>query len=370
MASYCFAISEDEILLEQEEAFDLFENTQEKINPYSKQALKAIIEKEYNLNSAEGIFKEQLEYKFQKGIINDVGLSLKTRSTFTESINDDSSHLLFRPNIIDLGIKGKFKGEKEAFNTLFELAPEHENFFNKLVLDAWIETTRIPNNVLLFGNSRTPTGLEGGMSAFLIPFATRSQTARNLGNARKTGLRLKGEYKYFDYDIGGYSSDTYLSEFMPGVEGNIWLQAKPFANKKEKLGNLIVAAGYNTGVRNSKDFNVVSTALSYEHKKFWTRAEYQYANGSNGASGLSEKTRQGWNITAAYRLTKKLEILARYDEFDPNMNIKTLNQREYTAGINYYLLGQGLRFIFNYVFCQNQTPNPSHKIIFSTQILL
>ena len=98
--------------------------------------------------------------------------------------------------------------------------------------------------------------------------------------------------------------------------------------------------------------------------------EYAVANGSNGGSGLTSKHRQGWYVTLGYHLTKKLELLARYDDFNPDKKIHNNNQREYTAGINYYLKGQSLKLILNYIYCQNQAKSNSHRILLGTQIAL
>lgn len=69
-------------------------------------------------------------------------------------------------------------------------------------------------------------------------------------------------------------------------------------------------------------------------------------------------------------LTKKLQLLARYDEFDPNHEIDNNKSREYSVGLNYFIKGQGLRLILNYVFCQNEAAKDSHRIMLGTQILL
>ena len=359
-------ILEKPILLEPEE-----KKQSEKINPYTKKALKGIIEKEYDLNSPEGMFHNQLRAEFNKGPIKDVGLQANFINTIGETIDENDADFKFNPQLINVGVKGKFRSEKEGYNLLFDLTPNmHENFFHRLVLDAWVETNRIPHHTLMFGTSRPNVGYEGGMSPYLVPFLSRSQTARNFGNIRKTGIRLKGDYKYIDYDIGGYSSDTWYTEFFPGVETDLWVNFKPFANVKDKIGNLNIGGGIEAGGRNGQDFFVTSAALRYDYKKFWLRAEFQNADGSNGSSGLTDKKRWGYNVTIAYRITKKLELLLRYDDFDPDKTKANNNTREYTAGINYFILGQTARIMLNYVFCQNLAAHDSHKIILGTQFLL
>lgn len=339
------------------------------ISPYTKEALRGIIEKDYDLKSPDGMFHNQLQKNFVNGPLSQIGTQFSYQGNFSETFSNESN-FKYTPALVNVGIKGKFKSKKEGFNTLFDLTPMHQNFFHRAVLDAWIETNRIKNHTLMFGTSRPTVGIEGGQSPYTLPFINRTQTARNFANVRKTGIRLKGNYKYADYDIGGYSSDTWYSEFMPGVETDLWLNLKPLAASNGKYGNLNLGGGITTGERNSHDFFVTSAAVAYDYKKFWMRAEYQNADGSNGASGITEKKRWGYNITLAYHITKKLEALLRFDDFDPDKDKTNNNTREYTAGVNYYLLGQTARLILNYIFCENQNKSDSHKLIFGTQFLL
>ena len=67
---------------------------------------------------------------------------------------------------------------------------------------------------------------------------------------------------------------------------------------------------------------------------------------------------------------KKGTIYMHHDEFDNDKNISNNNTREYSAGLNYYIKGQALRLILNYVFCQNQAGQDSHRIMLGTQIAI
>ncbi len=359
-------------LIEGEHEIILEKPKVEEVNPYTKQALKGIISKDYDLNSSAGIFKEQLTYKYKRGILKDTTLHGHMIHTLGETFNDNDKDFNYDTSLINVGLSGKFKSNKEKYTLLFDLTPDiFEDFSHRFVLDAHIETTRIKNHTILFGSSRPQLGYEGGNSAKTIPFLTRSQAARNFSNARKTGIKIDGRYKWVDYEVGGFSSDIQYHEFFPGVEGNVWVDFKPLANLNEKkAGKLYLGGGVSTGERNSKDFTVASSALRYDREKFWARAEYQHADGSNGGSGITERKGYGYNVTLAYRLTKKLEFLLRFDDFDKDKSIKNNNTREYTAGLNWYILGQGARIMLNYVFCENEAKKDSHRIILGTQIIL
>lgn len=358
-------IFEKPVILEPEE------RAQEKISPYTKEALRGIIQKDYDLNSSQGMFHDQLEFEFKRGIVKTAGFHAQLITTFNETINYQSN-FKYNTSLLNVGLGGKFRSEKESYNLLFDLTPGvYEDFSHNFILDAFIQTKRIPNHTVLFGTSRPQLGYEGGQSAKTIPFVMRSQSARNFSNARKTGVRIDGSYKWLDYEVAGLSSDVRYHQFIPGVEGNLWLDFKPLANLDEKkYGKLYTGGGFASGRRNSTDFSVASAAVRYYKDKFWMLGEYQYADGSNGGSGLSNKRGYGYNLTLAYRLTKKLEFLLRYDDFDSDKSVKNNNSREYTAGLNWYILGQCARIMMNYVFCENESKHDSHKIILATQIVL
>ena len=90
---------------------------------------------------------------------------------------------------------------------------------------------------------------------------------------------------------------------------------------------------------------------------------------SNGTRVSTDKA-DGFAYTLGYKVHPRLQLIARYDQFDPNRDVSNNTRREYTAGINYFIKGQALRLILNYVFCDNQDREDSHRIILGTQILL
>ena len=344
---------------------------EEKVSPYTKEALRAIITKDYDLNSSKGMFDKQLTAEFHRGIIKNTTFHTHVINTLGESISDSDNDFTNDVQLINVGLSGKFKGEKENYSVLFDLTPNvFEDFSHGFILDAFIESRRIKNNTILVGASRPQVGYEGGNSAKTIPFLMRSQTARTFSNVRKTGIKVDGKYKWVDYEVGGFSSDVRYYEFFPGVEGNLWIDLKPLANIEEKYGKLYVGGGISKGERNSVDFQVVSSAIRYYREKFWMLAEFQQADGSNGGGGLTMNEAYGYNLTLAYRLTKKLEFLLRYDDFDSNKSIKNNNTKEYTAGINWYILGQCARVILNYIYCDNEARENSHRILLGTQFIL
>ena len=107
------------IILEPEERAQ-----EEKISPYTKQALKGIIEKEYDLNSSAGMLKEQLTAQFHRGIIKNTTLHAHMIHTLSETIADDDKDFNYDTSLINVGLSGKFRSDKEKYTLLFDLTPD------------------------------------------------------------------------------------------------------------------------------------------------------------------------------------------------------------------------------------------------------
>lgn len=272
---------------------------------------------------------------------------------------------------INLGLDGHLKDRNGDFRIMLNVSPlSNRDFSHMLFSDVYIATNKIPNHRIWLGNTRPMVGMEGGYSPFLLPFIARSQISRNFGTVRRLGARIDGNYDLVDYNLGLYSSDTYWQAFFPGTEFIGWINFKPLGKTDGKYGALKIGSGIQTGERQC-DYTVKGAYIGYEYKKWWLNFEYSDANGYNGPIGYSvNKRASGFYSTLAYKLTPKVQCLLRYDQFDPNKNISHNKRKEYTAGINYFVKGQALKLVLNYVFCQDQATKNSHRILLGTQIVL
>lgn len=286
-------------------------------------------------------------------------------------IEDDNFNGYYNFNYINLGLDGALKNNNGDFRLMLNVSPlSSRNFAQALFADAYIATNKIPHHRIWVGNTRPPVGYEGGYSPFLLPFVARSQIARNFGTIRKLGGRIKGNYSLVDYDLGVYSSDTYFQSFFPGTEFVGWVNFKPLGKTNDKYGKLTIGGGIQSGQRTC-DYTVTGAYIGYEYKKWLLNFEYSDANGYNGTAGHSiDKHASGFYSTLAYKINPKLQALIRYDEFDPNKDISHNDKREYTAGLNYFIKGQAVKLMLNYIYCQNQSQKDSHRLILGTQLVL
>lgn len=352
--------------------------TREEISPDKEEFKKTeeeslfarIAKREYDdLNRADFLLADELTHKFDKGILDKVQFFGAYQGNLVETLRSDDHATNYEFGFMDLGATGQFKDKKTDFLVRLNFMPsDNLTFFQRLVTDAYIENRSIPHHKIIVGNSRNQNGVDAGMGAYLYPFANRSQIGRTFGNVRALGVRLVGDYSLADYSIAFNSSQRYWRNFFPGVEFTGWANLKPLGKTDGRYGKLTIGGGLNAG---HNDINYMTTGfyVGYEYKKFMANFEYSYANGIN-AMRLSSDKAKGFYTSVGYNLTKKLQVLARYDQFDPNLDRGNDIRREYTAGINYFIKGTALLLMLNYVFCQDEKTDNSHRIVIGTQFLL
>ena len=353
-----------DVITDEEWYFDMGGKTlQEKIAEIRAKEIKDISKTHY-------LFEEILTKKFDKSPVKTMHVFGYYRANLEYSMDSDDKDLMYNFNDIDLGINGKFRDGKTFYEARLRFTPQDNyDFLNFMPSNLYIASTAIPHHTVIVGNTRTATGYEGAKSSAVIPFVARSQISRNFGNTRQLGVRVKSNYKLLEYDLGGYSSDTYFHSFFPGAEFAGWLSFKPLGKTNGKYGRLKLGTGLTAG-QNDIDYTVVGAYASYEYKKLYANFEWGKANGYNGARGLSSNKAEGLYTTLAYKITPKIQVLTRYDEYQPDKEHSNETKREYTAGINYFIKGQAVKLMLNYVFCQNDVSRDSHRIILGTQLLL
>lgn len=340
---------------------------------------------EYNLNNAlhgsvtsvndiprKGLSADKTTIKFKSGPLESITPSFSFKgSTQNIWLNENYQNTLYNIDTMYPMIEGKFKDKKTSFRSMFLVGPTKEGhtFFNDFIGDQYIMYSWRPEDQILAGYSRNAVGIEGGLSPLALPLYTRSQIARTYNNVRALGAKAQGQHKLYDYNIGFFSSGRYFMDWFPGPEFVGSFAIKPLGLTNGKYGRLLMGGGLDAGNAEGK-FTVGSAFAEYEYKRLDIMCEYASADGSNGSTGYNPNQSEGMSGTVSYRITPKLQALVRYDQFDPNKTKKNDIRREYTAGLNYYLKGQALRLIVNYVLYSIENGTYGSKIIVGTQIIL
>lgn len=315
------------------------------------------------------LLKDELTFRPEKGPVSKLMIFGAYQGSLSESWISDDYDTSYDIGFMQVGAIGKLRNSKNDFKVLVNPRPSSQrNYMQNFFADAYLVNSSIPHHKIVVGYSRNLVGKEGGMSSYILPFVTRSQIARNFGSTRALGVKLIGDYSLMDYNLAFNSSDRYFHTPFAGPEFTGWVNVKPFGKTDGKYGKLTIGAGINAG-HNKTSYTVGNFYVGYKYKRLWTNCEYGIADGYNGTSVSTNKA-EGFNYTLGYKVHPRLQLIARYDQFDPNRNVSNDMKREYTAGINYFIKGQALRLILNYVFCDNEKTDDSHRIILGTQILL
>ncbi len=315
------------------------------------------------------LLKDELSHEFEHGPLHKTQIYAGYRGGINALFNPSYS-TEYDNATTEVGVYGSFRNPDYKFKINFNPVPSSgRNYLDSIWGDAYIMNSSIPNHQIVAGYSRVQTGIEGGSSSFVLPFVARSQIARNFGNARSLGVKVMGNYKYADYTLSAGSSGRSLIAGFPGTEFTGWLNIKPFGSLDHKLGKLTIGGGFSGG-HNQINYGVGSLYIGYRHKKLWTNFEAAIADGYNGSQGVSENKACGYAYTIGWKFTPHLQLIGRVDQFDPNRDTSGDLRREYTVGINWFIKGQALKMVLNYVFCDWQNRENSHRLILATQILL
>lgn len=365
--------AEDETLKpESEEKYSEGENfiPEEVITPKKvEKPLEAQVEYDI-LYERTPLLSKYTAMEFENGPIEKFNPFFAYQGQFRFDFLNTKYHTNYLNPTSELALNGKFRNQPIYFTFILNFMPEDKyNYFQTMFKDDFITLKYIPHNDIVIGSFRTPIGVEGGTSGYTLPFIARSQIARNFGSVRGVGAKVMGNYSLAEYNLGVTSSDRMYTKFVPGAEFNGWVNFKPLGKTDGRYGVLKVGGGLNAGHRDF-DYNVAGAFVSYKYRKIALESEYAISNGSNGLAGLTQNKAQGVYTTLSYNITKKLQVLARYDFFDANRETSGNKSSEYTAGLNYFIKGSALKLILNYTFRYSENEANSNRIMLGTQIML
>ena len=115
------------------------------------------------------------------------------------------------------------------------------------------------------------------------------------------------------------------------------------------LGDAIEVPGQDVYVFDSKDgiagkrINIWNFNSALDAGPVHLQAEYIQQHGHGF------KRAYGYGIQGQYDLTDNFQLTARYDEFDPNVDVDNgLDSRWYTVGYNWFIHGQDIKWQVNY----------------------
>lgn len=328
----------------------------------------------------KGLLEDTMKMTFEKGPIESIAPWIDYSGAWTGAYTGDAyTNSTYGINFQDVGINGKFRtkddpksGKKTVFRLMYNTGKEiaGNSYLQSFMADNYVMRYWTKDDQVLVGYARAAVGIEGGESPFTIPFFARSQISRTYGNVRTLGIKAQGNHKYYDYSAGFFSSGRYFHDWFPGPEFVGLVSVKPLAWTDGKWGKVTMGGSLNSGSANAGNYCVAGTHFIYEYKRLKATAEYATADGSNGSTGYTSNQSEGFYGTLAYRVTPRNQFLVRYDQFDPNINKANDIRKELTVGWNYFVKGQAMKLMVNYVMYNVENGTYGSRIMAGTQIIL
>lgn len=345
----------------------------------AKYDIEHALKGEVSAPSTKGLLEDTMKMTFTKGPIESLAPWIDYNGCFQNMWTGDTyQNTLYGVNFQDIGVNGKFRtkddpasGKKTVFRVMFNTgkAIDGNTYMQSFLFDNYIMRYWSKDDQILLGYARTAIGLEGAESPFTIPFFGRSQISRTYGNVRALGVKAQGSHKMYDYSAGIFSSGRYFKDFFPGEEVVLNASIKPLGLTDGRYGKWLIGGSIDGGNAEGRFF-IAGAHTSYEYKRLKATFEYASANGSNGSTGYSANDSEGFYGNLAYRITPRLQAVVRYDQFDPN-KVKVNDKRtEYTVGLNYFIKGQALKLMLNYVYYTVENGTYGSRIMAGTQIIL
>ena len=233
-----------------------------------------------------------------------------------------------------------------------------------LLGDAYVSTDILPHHNIYLGQSRVPIGYEGTLSAPVLDTIDKSQISRNFSDTRDLGIKTVGSWSLIDYSVGAFNGDGQnTNDTNRDMNIATWAVIKPLY-KYPRFGKLELGGGYNIGRKDTLEHqNVMSYYAGYKYKRYAIRGEYASAN-----SYLANDVKaRGWYVHNSYDITKKIQLIARFDQFDPNFRTDNNLVTESTLGTAYYLSGNNLKLQLNLVHVDDRAGKNSNRLGVQTQ---
>jgi phosphate-selective porin len=196
-----------------------------------------------------------------------------------------------------------------------------------------------------FGQYKVPFGMEGLESSAKLDVIERSALATEFKwtDYRDIGFTIRGDFK-----VGNIKIHPAVGIF--NGEGGNKLDVN---SSKDFVGRLIVKptemihlgiAHYNGKSDKTKLDNIrTGIEIKFENEPFTVYGEYAIGKSN-------EKNKQTYYLTLGYKITNSLQVVLRYDWYDPDIDTKDDEKHEDTIGLNYFIKEHNAKIQFNYIY--------------------
>ena len=201
-----------------------------------------------------------------------------------------------------------------------------------------------PKMEMWIGQQKPGITEEGPRPSSNLDFPERSLLARTYADKRDVGLLIKDSHQYVDYTLGLFNDNgmnTPDNNNNKTVAGHVTL--KPCSAFKFGASGSTGARGLNeaASTRYGCDAQVVEGPAGL-------KAEYL-----QGREGTADFT--GYYVQpSCYIVADKLQLIGRYDSYDPNTDVNKNTIQEISGGLNYFFSKHNSKIQLDYIRRNNE----------------
>ena len=214
-----------------------------------------------------------------------------------------------------------------------------------------------PNMELWVGQQKPPITEEGYRRVSSIDLIERSMLARAFGEFRDQGIMLKDSYAYLDYYVGVFNgSGRNKSDDNDEKNGVMRLVFKPLAEWKLGVSSQKGSYGQDEETRDR-----IGADTQIDLGSFSFKTEYMYGkDGDNEGNGF-------YFQPSYYVIPDKLQLVSRYDYFDPSETNNGTVQ-EIAGGINWFFLNNNAKLQLEYIRHSDDMLDDDNIVLTSLQL--
>jgi len=266
------------------------------------------------------------------------------------------------------------------------------------VTDGYVEWNRYSALTVRAGQFKTPFGYEQLYLDARLPTIERSLENDRLTVGRQLGLDVLGSVGPFNYSAGFFNGTGTNNNFNDN--GNFLYAGRLSANlppgASASAGGLTGAIGIDglssrdQSVALASDFSLDSTPATSALDAIFSGR--RYAVGVDGQLRLgafelwAEYLREtfepkdripasrfrcdGWYVQGTwFPIPKRLQVVVKYDTFDPDRVVGSSETRTWTAGLNYFVRGDNVKLQLDYLRTRLPSGETQNKALGRVQAL-
>lgn len=248
-----------------------------------------------------------------------------------------------------------------------EIVPEKVKYFiqtdgvgSPFVLDVKLQFYFIPNTEIAFGRFLPNFTQYMPRSTAKLDLINYPLVVLRYAMWRQVGIQTTTRTKFADFNLGLFNGPA-----------NNWTDnndAKDFfARVSLKPANRIRLGGYRwqgKSLEGESDMDVTRTGAFLDISLDKGVFNAEYITGKDG-----ELASKGFYAHMGFKVLPKVELLARYDSFDPNTDMEDNGETWITTGLNYFIQSDRAKIFLNYIIKQEETHSiDNNEFIVQTQI--